>query len=155
MKGAARHDSRGVVAMANKGANTNGSVLSVFYPAQVLVFTTFRRSQFYITFKPTPNLDKKHTVFGKLVGGEDVLDTLEKLPRKDGTERPVKPVKISEVVMYVAVTGGGNVAESYIVIKILSTTTKLGWRRNSQRKQRRRTQLTPGQSLQNRSQAMA
>jgi peptidyl-prolyl cis-trans isomerase-like protein 2 len=59
------------------------------------------RSQFYITFKPTPNLDRKHTVFGKLVGGEDVLDTLEKLPRKDGTEKPVKPVKITEVVMYV------------------------------------------------------
>lgn len=81
LKGTARHDGRGVVAMANKGANTNGS-------------------QFYITFKPTPNLDKKHTVFGKLVGGEDVLDTLEKLSRKEGTERPVKPVKITEVVIY-------------------------------------------------------
>jgi peptidyl-prolyl cis-trans isomerase-like protein 2 len=61
----------------------------------------FCRSQFYITFKATPHLDKKHTVFGKLVGGEDVLDTLEKLPRKDGTERPLKPVKITEVMMYV------------------------------------------------------
>ncbi|KAI0307917.1 cyclophilin-like protein [Multifurca ochricompacta] len=74
LKGAARHDSRGVLAMANRGLNTNGS-------------------QFYLTFKPTPQLDKKHTVFGKLVGGED-------LPRKDGTERPVKPVKITEVVIY-------------------------------------------------------
>ncbi|KAI9512850.1 cyclophilin-like protein [Russula earlei] len=67
LKGAARHDSRGVVAMANKGANTNGS-------------------QFYITFKSTPHLDKKHTVFGKLVG--------------DGTDRPVKPVKITGVEIY-------------------------------------------------------
>ena len=90
--------------MANKGANTNGSVLPAFSPLRKTSFTTFRRSQFYITFKPTPNLDKKHTVFGKLVGGEDVLDTLEKLPRKDGTERPVKPVKITEVVMYVVRT---------------------------------------------------
>ncbi|KAH9004333.1 cyclophilin-like protein [Lactarius hatsudake] len=81
LKGAARHDSAGVVAMANRGANSNGS-------------------QFYITFKPAPHLDKKHTVFGKLVGGESVLDTLEKLPRKDGTDRPVKPVKITEVVIY-------------------------------------------------------
>ncbi|KAI0274740.1 cyclophilin-like protein [Gloeopeniophorella convolvens] len=81
LKGAARHDGRGVVAMANKGAGTNGS-------------------QFYITFQPTPHLDKKHTVFGKLVGGDDVLDTLEKLPRKDGAERPAKPVKITEVVIY-------------------------------------------------------
>jgi len=63
-------------------------------------YTSRYRSQFYIAFKATPNLDKKHTVFGKLVGGEDVLDTLEKLPRKDGTERPVKPVKITEVVIY-------------------------------------------------------
>ena len=58
-------------------------------------------SQFYLTFKATPNLDKKHTVFGKLVGGEDVLDGLERLPLKSGTERPAKPVRIVEVVMYV------------------------------------------------------
>ena len=57
------------------------------------------RSQFYLTFKATPNLDKKHTVFGKLVGGEDVLDGLEKLPLKAGTERPAKPVRITEVIM--------------------------------------------------------
>ncbi|KAK7059066.1 cyclophilin peptidyl-prolyl cis-trans isomerase Cyp8 [Paramarasmius palmivorus] len=81
LKGAAKHDERGVLAMANKGAGTNGS-------------------QWYITFKAAPHLDRKHTVFGKLVGGEDVLDTLEKLPRKDGTERPAKPVKITEVIIY-------------------------------------------------------
>ena len=46
-------------------------------------------------------MDKKHTVFGKLVGGEDVLDTLEKLPLKDNTERPAKPVRITEIVMWV------------------------------------------------------
>jgi peptidyl-prolyl cis-trans isomerase-like 2 len=99
LKGAARHDSRGVVAMANRGANTNGFVVPFFCARPC--HTILRRSQFYITFKPTPNLDKKHTVFGKLVGGDDVLDTLERLPRKDGTERPAKPVKITEVVMYV------------------------------------------------------
>ena len=79
-KGAAKHDSRGVVAMANKGKDTNGS-------------------QWYITFEATPHLDGKHTVFGKLVGGEQVLDALEATPRKDGTERPAKIVKITEVVM--------------------------------------------------------
>lgn len=66
--------------MANKGAATN-------------------TSQFYLTFRPTPNLDNKHTVFGKLVGGEDVLDALEKVPVKAGTERPSKPIKITEVIM--------------------------------------------------------
>ncbi|KAH8835275.1 cyclophilin-like domain-containing protein [Flagelloscypha sp. PMI_526] len=73
MKGAAKHDARG---------------------AQIPT-----GSQFYFTFKPTPHLDKKHTVFGKLVGGENVLDALEKLPRKDGTERPAKTVKITEIIM--------------------------------------------------------
>ncbi|TFK30765.1 peptidylprolyl isomerase-like protein 2 [Coprinopsis marcescibilis] len=80
-KNAASHDARGILAMANKGANTNGS-------------------QFYITFRATEHLDKKHTVFGSLVGGEDVLDALEKLPIKPGTDRPAKTVKITEVVIY-------------------------------------------------------
>ena len=68
--------------MANRGPATNGS-------------------QFYLTFKPAPHLDKKHTVFGKLVSGDEVLDALEKLPLKDGTERPAKIVKIVEIVMCV------------------------------------------------------
>jgi len=80
LKGAATHDSRGTLAMANKGSATNGS-------------------QWYITFRPTPHLDKKHTVFGKLVGGEDVLDTIEKIPVKTG-ERPVKPIRITQIVIY-------------------------------------------------------
>lgn len=41
-------------------------------------------------------------MFGKLVGGEEVLDALEALPRKDGTERPSKMVRITEVVMCVS-----------------------------------------------------
>ena len=40
-------------------------------------------------------------MFGKLVGGEEVLDALETLPVKPGTERPAKAVRIIEVVMYV------------------------------------------------------
>lgn len=86
--------------MANKGAGTNGYVLYlVFADKCYLTVLHHTRSQFYVTFKATPNLDKKHTVFGKLVGGEDVLDALEKLPLKDGTERPAKAVRITEVVM--------------------------------------------------------
>jgi peptidyl-prolyl cis-trans isomerase-like protein 2 len=59
------------------------------------------RSQWFITFKPTAHLDKKHTVFGNLVGGDEVLDALEKLPVKPGTERPAKPVRITDIIMFV------------------------------------------------------
>lgn len=75
--------------------------MSAFNGERSRMLTLGTRSQWYITFKATPHLDHKHTVFGKLVGGEDVLDTLEKLPRKEGAERPAKPVRITEVVMCV------------------------------------------------------
>ncbi|KAG8929578.1 Peptidyl-prolyl cis-trans isomerase cyp8 [Tulasnella sp. 417] len=58
LKGAEKHTERGVLSMANKGAATNGS-------------------QFFITFRATPHLDGKHTVFGKLVGGEEILAAME------------------------------------------------------------------------------
>jgi len=130
LKGAVKHDKRGVISMANKGANTNGLASRLFvilclsafvtnvrthpyhymtvfpiggercYVLFVSVVDSFR-SQWFITFKPTPHLDKKHTVFGSIVGGDEVLDALEKLPVKPGTERPAKPVRITEVVVFV------------------------------------------------------
>ncbi|CAE7203310.1 unnamed protein product [Rhizoctonia solani] len=78
---AEKHDARGVLSMANKGMNSNGS-------------------QFFITFKPTPHLNGKHTVFGKLVGGEDVLDAMESVPQAPGTEKPAKDIRITEVIIY-------------------------------------------------------
>ncbi|MEW6084363.1 MAG: peptidylprolyl isomerase [Chloroflexota bacterium] len=70
-----RHNKRGILSMANAGPGTNGS-------------------QFFITHGPTPHLDDRHSVFGQVVEG---LDVLMSIPARDPNNKNAPAVKILRV----------------------------------------------------------
>ena len=72
-----KHDSAGILSMANAGPNTGGS-------------------QFFITVAETPWLDNRHAVFGKVTEGMEVVENISKV-RRDGADRPLEPVKIGSI----------------------------------------------------------
>jgi peptidyl-prolyl cis-trans isomerase A (cyclophilin A) len=72
-----RHNKAGMLSMANRGPNTNGG-------------------QFFITLAPTPHLDDRHSVFGEVVEGMDIVRAIGSTPTGD-RDRPLKDVVIEKV----------------------------------------------------------
>ncbi|MXQ97632.1 hypothetical protein E5288_WYG019126 [Bos mutus] len=76
------HTGRGVLSMANSGPNTN-------------------KSQFFITFRSCAYLDKKHTIFGRVVGGFDTLTAMENVESDPKTDRPKEEIRIDSTIVFV------------------------------------------------------
>ncbi len=75
-----RHDDAGVLSMANSGADTNGS-------------------QFFITLEATPHLDDRHSVFGKVTDGMDVVREIGSV-ETDDADRPKEDVVLESVTVH-------------------------------------------------------
>ncbi|MCL4115268.1 UNVERIFIED_CONTAM: hypothetical protein GTU68_047961 [Idotea baltica] len=90
------HDKAGILSMANAGFETNGS-------------------QFFITHKATPNLDGCHTVFGEVVEGMDVVDSIANTKTAAG-DKPIDPVTMKTV----SIIRNGKAAKKFDAVEVMT-----------------------------------
>lgn len=91
-----KHTGKGILSMANSGPNTNGS-------------------QFFITQVATPWLDGRHTIFGKVVNGADVIDVIAKV-EKGAQDKPKTDVVLEKVSIF----SKGDAYKKYDAAKIFN-----------------------------------
>ncbi|MGE3165716.1 MAG: peptidylprolyl isomerase [Planctomycetota bacterium] len=109
------HDRAGILSMANSGANTNGS-------------------QFFITLAPTTHLNKRHSVFGEVVQGLEVLQAIGKV-RTETADRPVEPVVMNSVrVLRVGASAQGFATAEHLATLQAEREAKLAVEREKNRK---------------------
>ena len=93
---------RGALAMANAGPNTNGSQF------------------FFVTAEEAPWLDGKHTVFGRVTAGMDVVDRISQVER-DANDRPREPVRIERGALAMANAGPNTNGSQFFVVTAEAT----------------------------------
>ena len=91
------HDKAGILSMANGGPGTNGS-------------------QFFITHVPYPSLNGRHTVFGEVVEGIDVVDSIANVKVAQGSNKPLTEVRMTTV----EIIRNGNDAKDFDAVKLIT-----------------------------------
>lgn len=92
-----KHTGKGILSMANGGPKTNGS-------------------QFFITHAPTPWLDGRHTVFGSVVSGLEVVDSIAAVPVAEGSNKPLEDVVMEKV----EIIRQGKAAKAFDAVKVIT-----------------------------------
>lgn len=91
------HDAKGILSMANAGPATNGS-------------------QFFITHAPTPHLNGRHTVFGKIVKGLEVVDSIANVKTSPGDNKPMEDVVMEKV----TIIRNGKDARKFDAVEVMN-----------------------------------
>ena len=108
------HSKKGILSMANSGPNTNGS-------------------QFFITLKPTKWLDGKHTVFGEIVLGQEVVDSIGVTETEKG-DKPKEDVVIKEIKIH----RKGSEAKAFDAPKVFEEQAKIQLEKQQKAAERKR-----------------